>query len=101
MNAKLSAAVAALALGMPSIAPAQQLIPSEIVGVDSAIADQFVIEDPACDVGCTEQLSCSDSCCKKAILFDLIKQSDHCFDSLISPMTNPVFFEDSRHLPES
>lgn len=30
-----------------------------------------------------------------------ILPSDHCFDSFISPMTNPVFFEDPRSLTEA
>jgi hypothetical protein len=30
----------------------------------------------------------------------LIKRSDHCFDDFISPMTNPVYFEDPRALTE-
>lgn len=31
----------------------------------------------------------------------LLKKSDHCFDEFISPMTNPVFFEDPRTLTEA
>lgn len=31
----------------------------------------------------------------------LIQPSDHCFDDFISPMTNPVFFEDPRNLTEA
>lgn len=31
----------------------------------------------------------------------LIQKSDHCFDDFISPMTNPVFFEDPRTLTEA
>ena len=30
-----------------------------------------------------------------------IKPSDHCFDDFISPMTNPVYFEDPRQLTEA
>ncbi|MFN8708839.1 MAG: hypothetical protein ACK50J_19330, partial [Planctomyces sp.] len=30
-----------------------------------------------------------------------LKKSDHCFDDFISPMTNPVFFEDPRTLTEA
>ncbi len=33
--------------------------------------------------------------------FGLIKQSEHCFDDFISPMTNPVYFEDPRQLTEA
>lgn len=31
----------------------------------------------------------------------IIKKSDHAFDSFISPMTNPIFFEDPRALTEA
>jgi hypothetical protein len=31
----------------------------------------------------------------------LIKKSDHAFDSFISPMTNPIFFEDPRNVTEA
>lgn len=34
-------------------------------------------------------------------LFGLFVASDHCYDSFISPMTNPVFFEDPRTLTEA
>jgi hypothetical protein len=30
-----------------------------------------------------------------------LKKSDHCFDDCISPITNPVFFEDPRTLTEA
>jgi len=33
--------------------------------------------------------------------FGYIKRSDHAFDDFISPMTNPVFFEDPRNLTEA
>jgi hypothetical protein len=35
------------------------------------------------------------------LLGGLIKPSDHAFDDFISPMTNPVFFEDPRTLTEA
>ncbi|MEO1979486.1 MAG: hypothetical protein ABGZ23_04430 [Fuerstiella sp.] len=38
---------------------------------------------------------CGDRC------LSWLKQSDHCFDEFISPMTNPVFFEDPRTLTEA
>ena len=34
-------------------------------------------------------------------LCSLIQPSDHCYDEFISPMTNPVFFEDPRNLTEA
>jgi hypothetical protein len=40
---------------------------------------------------------CGDGCS----LTGLIKKSDHSFDDFISPMTNPLFFEDPRTLTEA
>lgn len=54
--------------------------------------------------------SCQNSCgCSNGLLglgllpktSGLIRQSDHCFDDFISPMTNPVYFEDPRALTEA
>ena len=71
---------------------------------------------PTCDSGCCDP---GDSCCGSCLsgcgfgsghwLDDvlggkscgLLKPSDHCFDDFISPMTNPVFFEDPRTLTEA
>ena len=72
MNAKFSAAVAAFALGFPLVAVADETMPSLVIGEQaalhpyeyggapaveyqsvSAIADQVVIDDPSCGVGCS------------------------------------------------
>ena len=45
--------------------------------------------------------ACCECCCAPGLLGGLIKPSDHCFDDFISPMTNPVFFEDPRNLTEA
>ena len=50
-------------------------------------------DDAACDACC--------ECCASGLLGGLIQPSDHCFDDFISPMTNPVFFEDPRTLTEA
>ena len=44
-----------------------------------------------CDAGCGESLFGR----------GLIKRSDHAFSDFISPMTNPVFFEDPRNVTEA
>ena len=60
--------------------------------------------DGACDSGCAT--GCDSGCdglggCDDGLLgLGLIKRSDSCFDDFISPMTNPVFFEDPRTLSE-
>lgn len=81
----------------------------------------------AADPGCCAPATCAESCCGDTCgescgegcgsdctslfgnsggnclsgLTSLIKKSDHCFDDFISPMTNPVFFEDPRTLTEA
>ncbi len=70
---------------------------------DSAICCDSVC-DTGCDSGC-DSLSCGSGCglglCGGKLFGGLIKRSDKCFDDFISPMTNPVFFEDPRTLTEA
>ncbi len=60
--------------------------------------------DSDCGLGCDS--ACGDGCdglsgCDNGLLgYGLIKHSDSCFNDFISPMTNPVFFEDPRTLSE-
>lgn len=49
---------------------------------------------------CGECVGACGSCCEP-LLFGLFAPSDHCFDDFISPMTNPVYFEDPRTLTEA
>lgn len=52
-----------------------------------------------CDDGCGEcgesLFSCGGDC------LSWLKKSDHCYSDFISPITNPVFFEDPRTLTEA
>lgn len=50
-----------------------------------------------CDSGSCDALG---GCSSGLLGLGLIKQSEHCFDDFISPMTNPVYFEDPRQLTE-
>jgi len=52
----------------------------------------------ACDAGV---VSCGSACDGDSKLLGLFVKSDPCYDSFISPMTNPVFFEDPRTLTEA
>lgn len=55
----------------------------------------------SCVVGCdTCAVDCCNSC-DDTFALKIIAPSDHCFDCFISPMTNPVFFEDPRTLSEA
>ncbi len=60
------------------------------------------------NVPCTDPCLSCDACYESGSILGaiigpdgLIKPSDHCFDNFISPMTNPVFFEDPRTLTEA
>jgi len=69
-------------------------------GCDSvACSDPCLCSDP-CGGSCGDRIGCGDAC-RGGLLGGLIKPSDHCFDDFISPMTNPVFFEDPRTLTEA
>jgi hypothetical protein len=55
---------------------------------------------------CDDSCDCGTGCdCGAGLgdgrLLGLLHPSDHCFDRFISPMTNPVFFEDPRTLTEA
>jgi hypothetical protein len=53
-----------------------------------------------CEGGCDVSCECGASCRQEKLL-GLFQPSDHCFDKFISPITNPVFFEDPRTLTEA
>ena len=55
--------------------------------------------DTCCD--CGDGCDCGSGCCDNSKLLGLFKRSEPCFHSFISPMTNPVFFEDPRTLTEA
>lgn len=71
---------------------------------DSTCCDSAECGDPGCDAACGENYAsmfdCGEGSCLTS-LTGLIKKSDHCFDDFISPMTNPLFFEDPRTLTEA
>ena len=54
----------------------------------------------SCGAGCANLFGNLNGSCLSG-LTSVIKKSDHCFDDFISPMTNPVFFEDPRTLTEA
>lgn len=81
--------------------------------VVDACGEQCCPDESACAPGCGEE-SCGDICgesCTElfgasggnclAGLTSLLHKSDHCYDDFISPMTNPLFFEDPRTLTEA
>lgn len=91
-----------------------------LAGTHSTIQAQVVqpVEQPAAAVPVTEGNSnyfeqgtqndaCFDSCCNSLYSggglagLGIVKRSDHAFSRFISPMTNPIFFEDPRNNTEA
>lgn len=62
--------------------------------------EQYADSWSPCDCDC----HCHRDYCSGGLGFgclgSLIKESDHCYDDFISPMTNPVYFEDPRNFTE-
>jgi hypothetical protein len=56
-------------------------------------------EASACD-SCGDSCECCDCFSDCDRILGVILPSDHCFDSFISPLSNPFFFEDPRSLTE-
>ncbi len=54
-----------------------------------------------CDTSGCDGCSLANECNDGLLGFGIIKHSDACFNDFISPMTNPVFFEDPRNLTEA
>ena len=67
----------------------------EEIGLQSA-ADQVACQPP-CSLSCSDECC---NCCEKCPLLGIIQPTDTCWADFISPMTNPVFFEDPRTLSE-
>jgi hypothetical protein len=55
----------------------------------------------ACELSCDGGCDAACNCGSEGLLgMGIVKPSDKCFNDFISPMTNPVFFEDPRTLSE-
>jgi hypothetical protein len=84
---------------------------------DDSLASEYAAECSGCaddDCGCCDGCipplfsytcgcpeGCWDGCgCPNEKLFGLVAKSDYCFNSFISPISNPLFFEDPRQLSE-
>ncbi len=94
----------------PVVQPAAY--PSHIGSLSSFQADQATADHPVpayesvADYNSYGNAACASGCDSGCELdspfgFGLIKRSDHCFSDFISPMTNPVFFEDPRSNTEA
>lgn len=54
-----------------------------------------------CGGGCCDSGCCSGRFCFGSRLSRFLLRSDDCFDGFISPISNPIFFEDPRNLTEA
>ena len=76
---------------------------------DSCSSDGCVPDPSCCAPTIADDLSCGESCGESGCidgscltgLAGLFTKRDQCFDDFISPMTNPLFFEDPRTLTEA
>ncbi len=67
---------------------------------EQATAETGDCEPGVCDACDASPCDFSDCCNCGPRLFGFL-ESDHCFDSFISPLSNPFFFEDPRSLTEA
>lgn len=99
--------IASLNLG-DGIGPAPNYLAPNSLASDSnerlaSDSDELLASDElTTDIGCCSQ-GCGRACCccGKPRLLGLIAPSDPCFSGFVSPMTNPVYFEDPRTLTEA
>ncbi len=72
--------------------------------LSEAVAEPAAAESILGSGSCRCLDSCSEECCDQGNCGPRVLgllQSDHCFDSFISPISNPFFFEDPRSLTEA
>lgn len=87
----------ALALGFSISATAQDSVPPMVTSPASVAPSPITTTD----VYNLSPVASTVSPTEPGKLFGLIAKSDHAFDGFISPMTNPVYFEDPRTLTEA
>jgi hypothetical protein len=87
-------------LAQPASTWLDEAAPAEALPQNAVTADADADAWNSCDCNCHSQCDCSHDggfCC----LGSLIQPSDPCYNDFISPMTNPVYFEDPRNLTEA
>ena len=82
--------------------PVTDLAATESSDLDSVLgAEEQVSCQPGCCGECNSGCACRKKCVCQRRLLGLIAPSDPCFREFISPLTNPLFFEDPRTLTEA
>jgi hypothetical protein len=105
MRNQLRIGLLALGLASAQVAYANDFL-AESADESGDATSQTAIEQPAiagpcslCDPDC-ECYDCCDMFNNRQRILGMLP-SDHCFDSFISPISNPFFFEDPRSLTEA
>ncbi len=75
----------------------ERLVSNTTTFEEALSAQEGSVTGQACCNGCGR---CGNACCDRR-LFGLFAQSDYCFSNFVSPLTNPLFFEDPRTLTET
>ena len=89
----------ARSVGLESAVSGSQLDRAKTIapcGFGESVCDEA---DGCCGAGCCDTTGCG--CGFGSGLLKWLEPSDRCFRDFISPMTNPVFFEDPRTLTEA
>lgn len=80
------------------------LFDAALAGRDGAATPVVACGSGRCGDSCCGKACCGNSCCRDCCgpprLFGLIAPSDRCFNDFVSPISNPLFFEDPRTLSE-
>ena len=68
---------------------------------DEEAAPASCVDESCCEGDVCNSCDCCGSCCGRGPLLGFIQPTDTCWANFISPMTNPVYFEDPRTLTEA
>lgn len=99
MRSTIALVFAVLSMAVPPAIAGEDTTTSELACCPAAATSS---SDCCCipsDGFCDCDFYCG--CCNKARLLGVFVPSDCRFDEFISPMTNPVYFEDPRNLTEA
>ncbi len=88
-------------IGNSYLAPVSQASPSARILPVSQTQEPVAANSATAVGSLAESCGCSTSACDYSSTIVIPRPSESCFDSFISPITNPVFFEDPRNLTEA
>ena len=90
--------LALLCMGCFNVAAKAETIHYSLATSQEGEAETSITADPLSGCGSTDLCN---TCCDDTWTMSFLAPSDDCFCNFISPMTNPVYFEDPRTLTEA